>query len=48
MYTQLEAIDQYKKTRQYCEDRIDKFVSVIKTSSHEEQIKFIEDELKAP
>ena len=46
VYTQLEAMNQYKKTRQYCEERIDKFVSVIETSSHDAQIKFIEDELK--
>lgn len=48
MYTQLQEIKQYKLTRQYCEDRIDKLVSVIENSSYVDQIAFIDKELSTP
>jgi len=48
MYTQVQEVKQYRLTRQYCEDRIDKLVSVIENSSYADQIAFINKELSTP
>jgi hypothetical protein len=43
--TQLSEMKNYQKERDFYNSRIDKFTSVVESSTHEEQISFIEKEL---